>query len=615
MATDLKIPAQGSRFVQAESIQQTEPGILEFSFASTKPVQQSFGFTEILDLSGIDTSRVDSGVCALLLNHDPSLILGRVLAVWRVSNTLRCRCELGTTPTALQYGPDILAGLLRGVSCRYTLDSYRQSVGPDGEQVVTVSQWELLEITIASVPADSSVGVGRSCFTEGKVMPTQERAAREKERSRIRIVNAMVEKYAPRISGGMARAIEIGESCIDGEMTEEQARSMFADEILGSQQPIESARRPQPQSDGRPPGMAQRGAILGLGQKDIEAYSISRLISAVQSNNWQNAGLELECSRALQGKGFDGQNLIPVEALRVFNVQTSQAQAGALVGVEHHGESFIDALRAKTFAYELGAMRMDGLMGNIEIPRKTGVSSLGWVGEDVDLPESGPSFDKLNLRPRTVGAFCQLTRMLSVQSDPQVEQLILRDFAASLAREIDRTAVHGNGTTEPLGILNQPGVSSVALGTNGGLFTWDSIVALEGKVSDLNADSGSLGYVTSTRVKSKLKTSLKSATAGAEYIWMDSPQMNGEGMLNGYRAMASSTVRTDLTKGTGTNLSAAIFGNWSDLIIATWGVLDLQMNPYANFKSGRTEARLMLFADMAVRHAASFAVATDAITT
>ena len=603
---NLEIPKYQQRFMEAAP--QVDGELIKLSFASDYSVDRGHYF-ETLDPAGCDLSRVRAGSCPWLWNHDRDMILGSVTGAWQSGRKLYASVRPGNNPTTATYLEDIRAGIIPQTSCSYSLDEYQQRVRADGETELFVKSWTLLEISSVAVPADPGTGVGRSIQKNtGANMPSAQRL----ERERIRAIDSISQKYADTV-GGPVKAAELREQALESDLDEVETRSLFF-EASKFGEPIQSARQPLPQCDGMRPGMAQRGAILGLGQKDIEAYSISRLISAVQSNNWQNAGLELECSRALQGKGFDGQNLIPVEALRVFNVQTSQAQAGALVGVEHHGESFIDALRAKTFAYELGAMRMDGLMGNIEVPCKTGVSSLGWVNEDVDLPESGPSFDKLTLRPRTVGAFCQLTRMLSVQSDPQVEQLILRDFAASLAREIDRTAVHGNGTTEPLGILNQPGVSSVPLGTNGGLFTWDSIVALEGKVSDLNADSGSLGYVTSTKVKSKLKTSLKSATAGAEYIWMDSPQMNGEGMLNGYRAMASSTVRTDLTKGTGTNLSAAIFGNWSDLIIATWGVLSLEMNPYANFRSGRTEARVLLFADMAVRHAASFAVATDAIT-
>jgi HK97 family phage major capsid protein len=201
-------------------------------------------------------------------------------------------------------------------------------------------------------------------------------------------------------------------------------------------------------------------------------------------------------------------------------------------------------------------------------------------------------------------------------SDPAIEQLILKDFRLALATELDRTAITGTGTgNQPRGIINTPGIGSIALGTNGGPPTWESIVGLEREVAADNADSGSLGYVTSALGRSKLKTVLKSAVAGADYIWADDPKMQGMGRLNGCRAMASTTVPSNLTKGTGTNLSAIVYGDWSSLIIATWGVLSLEVDPYADFRKGRIATRVLLFADMAVRHAQSFAAITDMSTT
>jgi len=41
-------------------------------------------------------------------------------------------------------------------------------------------------------------------------------------------------------------------------------------------------------------------------------------------------------------------------------------------------------------------------------------------------------------------------------------------------------------------------------------------------------------------------------------------------------------VPSNLTNGTGINLSAVLFGNWSDLMIGEWGVLEILPNPYAN---------------------------------
>ena len=64
--------------------------------------------------------------------------------------------------------------------------------------------------------------------------------------------------------------------------------------------------------------------------------------------------------------------------------------------------------------------------------------------------------------------------------------------------------------------------------------------------------------------------------------------------------------------GGGTDESAIIFGNWSDLLIGEWGVLDLQVDPYSSGDDGGTIVRNFQSLDLAVRHAESFAATIDA---
>ena len=67
------------------------------------------------------------------------------------------------------------------------------------------------------------------------------------------------------------------------------------------------------------------------------------------------------------------------------------------------------------------------------------------------------------------------------------------------------------------------------------------------------------------------------------------------------------------TKGTGTNLSSIIYGNWNDLIIGEWGVLEILANPFgAGYNSGAVDIRAMQTIDLNVRHGASFSACTDA---
>ncbi|NJK40578.1 MAG: phage major capsid protein [Acaryochloridaceae cyanobacterium SU_2_1] len=71
-----------------------------------------------------------------------------------------------------------------------------------------------------------------------------------------------------------------------------------------------------------------------------------------------------------------------------------------------------------------------------------------------------------------------------------------------------------------------------------------------------------------------------------------------------------------MSKGTGTNLSAILFGNWADVLIGEWGVMEILPNPYgAGYNSGALDIRVMQTVDVAIRHPESFAVITDAVIT
>ena len=68
-----------------------------------------------------------------------------------------------------------------------------------------------------------------------------------------------------------------------------------------------------------------------------------------------------------------------------------------------------------------------------------------------------------------------------------------------------------------------------------------------------------------------------------------------------------------MTKGSGTNLSAIVYGNFSDLLIGMFGQLEILVDPYTYFAKGTVGVRALQSIDIAVRHAESFAAMTDAI--
>jgi HK97 family phage major capsid protein len=125
-----------------------------------------------------------------------------------------------------------------------------------------------------------------------------------------------------------------------------------------------------------------------------------------------------------------------------------------------------------------------------------------------------------------------------------------------------------------------------------------------------------MAYLTNAKAVGTLKK-LKSTTG--QYLWTNSPmgQRSGTpGEINGYTVARTNQARSNLTKGTGTNLSEVFFGDWSQVLVGEWGVVEILPNPYAAgiYEAGGVELRVLQSVDIGVRHAQSFAVMSDAIT-
>ena len=257
------------------------------------------------------------------------------------------------------------------------------------------------------------------------------------------------------------------------------------------------------------------------------------------------------------------------------------------------------------------ATKMLGLQDRVSIPRQTGGATAYWVAEGADLTESQAAFDQIELSPKTVGAYTEITRKLLSQSSIDIEFLVRRDLARALGLEIDRACIAGSGSgNQPTGIL--PRITTVNnnlidIATNGGAPTWEKIVELETKVAQNNAEIGSLRYLTNTRVRGKLKTTKQDSNISG-YVWSEN------NTLNGYETLVSNQIPFNLSKGTGNNLSALVFGNFADLIVGMWTGLDMLVNPYAKDLSGGIRVTVHQDLDIQIRYNESFSAIKDATT-
>jgi HK97 family phage major capsid protein len=341
-------------------------------------------------------------------------------------------------------------------------------------------------------------------------------------------------------------------------------------------------------------------------------YSLSRLLGAITSRRPADAGYELEISQELQRSTHRRTTgvLIPWGALQTRALTTSTASD---VVPTIHGD-LVEPLRNASRVAELGATILSGLQGNVSLPRQTGASTAQWVAESGTVTASDATFDSVTLTPKTVGALSRISRRLLLQSVPGIEEIIRKDLMAVIGLSIDQAALTGTGlSNQPTGIITDSGVSVVAIGTNGGAPVWATVVAMVGAAAAENALAGNLGFLTNGNVQAKLMGTFTNSTYGEVPLWGANP--DGTGTVAGYKALTSNQVPANLTKGTGTNLSALFFGNWADLVIGQWGALEVAIDESTYFSSGDIQLRVLADVDIAIRHPESFVVCKDVVTT
>ena len=364
--------------------------------------------------------------------------------------------------------------------------------------------------------------------------------------------------------------------------------------------------QPEPQ---RQPGRDDVDPAKGKAfeERDLRGYSLLRAINKLTRNEPLD-GLEREVSDEIakrngkQPTGFYFPNEIAFEARALDKA----AGAGAIATDLQTG-SFIDMLRSKTVLQTLGARFLTGLVGDLAIPKQTGGATAYWLNEGSSPTGSAPTIGQVALTPRTVGAYVDLTRKFILQSSISAEQFVRQDLALVLAGAIDKAAINGSGVgAEPLGLLQMSGVPTLPIGTNGGALTFANAVALESIIAAANADADTMAYLTNPKVRGAAKVTAK-AVGIPEMFW-------DEDSINGYRAVCSNLMPSTLTKGTGTALSAAIFGNWADLIVGFWSAVDITVDPYSLSTSGGVRIVALQDVDVAVRHPESFAKIVDITT-
>lgn len=281
-----------------------------------------------------------------------------------------------------------------------------------------------------------------------------------------------------------------------------------------------------------------------------------------------------------------------------------------VISTDYRGDQFVDMLRARSVVYRAGARMVTGLTGNVTIPSLTKSTGFAWVAENAAITPTDPEYDPITLAPKHGGGITEYSRNMLLQSSPEIETLFRSDMAQVIAGGIDKAAVKGGGSNEPVGILGTSGIGDVPGGTDGLAPTWLNVLALIATVEAGNGNA--MGFLTTPQAVGKMRGTVRVSSTDSRAI-MEEPNS-----LAGYPLQSSSNVPSNLVKGgSGAVCSALIFGDWSEVLIGTWSELDILVNPYETtaYTKGNVQIRAMCTVDVKLRHTASFAATKDLLTT
>ena len=570
---------------------QVEERTYEFPFSSEFPVARYFG-NEILSHEGesADLSRLNDGA-PLLFNHNPERVIGVVERAYIDGNKRRgyARVRFSRNAFAQEILGDVKDGVLRNVSFGYSIDKMEER--GSGDYVATA--WSPYEISVVSIPADNTVGIGRSLVPTPDAasaapspdpLPPMENTAPdlavvraeavEAERTRIAEISALCTKH---------QLADLGQQLVESGRSIDEARAAVLDKLNVPQETVNMS-----------------AAEIGLSAQESRRFSFLRAINYLANPTDRSAreaaAFEIEASDAAAAKlGRQSRGItIPQDVLRRdLNVGTASA-GGNLVATDLDAGSFIDLLRNASALDQAGATVLTGLTGNVAIPRQSGAATAYWIAESGAPTESQQTVDQVSLTPKTVAAYTDYSRRLMIQSSIDVENMVRGDLARVLALKIDLAGLYGTGSnSEPLGLKLTTGVGSedFAAGTP----TFAEVVALESDVATANALAGSPVYLMNAAMRGGLKTKAKDTGSGL-FV------MEGD-LVNGYRGVLSNQVASgDLW-----------FGNFADLIIGYFSGLDLMVDPYTHSTSGTVRVVAMQDVDIAVRHPESFTRGNDTL--
>ena len=564
---------------------QTDDRIRTFSLSSDTPIKYG-EISEILSHNPehVDLSRLNTEA-PLLWMHDTTQHIGRIVKAWLENGRLYISAKFSRSKLGSEKLQDLDDGIIRGLSVGAQVHKWEQS--EDGKSYIATS-WQPFEGSLVTTPADITVGVGRSLQIESTQPQEIEIMSEEIENKPAVDLNELRKLERDRQSRirDMGKVLGVSETEVNKALDSDIQPSDFFAQVSRNHKPAQAANK-----------------LPEISEKKAERYDLGRVLQAVAANK-ELTGLERDLSEELKDTfrsehGGTNSIVIPQTVLarnflkRVGQNAGTAADGGYMVPTETRNGSFIDILMQNTILGRRGAQVLEGLSGNVEIPKLTTGATMLHKSETADAELSQLVMGQLALSPKRATTQIYLSNQLLRQTAGVVEQIVMSHLQAVAANTWDKYGIVGTGRNDqPLGITALADKNTI---TYGGAAVYADIVSAMAKQMEDHTYTADSIWLMDSATWAKFAVLEVSSTAGQLAIDLVTNRIRG----HEYEVCSYLTDHK------------TIFGDIKQMVVGMFGGIEIIRENVTRAKSGETVLTAAMYYDIGAKYDQAFCVSTD----
>jgi len=506
---------------------------------------EDLGFREVIAPSAVTEDTINTSDVFCLFNHNPEKVLARSkygegsLSLTLDEKGLKYSFEVPNTELGNELLEHVRRGEIDGSSFAFIVSSEDGSEvweNINGTTHRTINKIEcLVDVSPVWTPAYSATSVSARALEKLNQMEQEKLEQLENEKD-IKPTEEQVEEV---------ESLERTDDETTNTEEEIETKANEEEEVKPEEEEEKDTDTTQEEVVEEEDKETRNHKFINQRQTMKQRFSLLKAIKAVAENRSidditaavNNAGMK-EMRKA--GLNTIGQIYLPTEK-RAVSVATEGVD---VVATDLY--DIIEPLRAKNVLLNAGAKFYTGLSNNVQLPVMTG-ANVGWAGEVGEAADGGTSFSNVQLTPKRLTAFVDISKMLLAQDSIGVENAIRMDLINAINSKLEQTILGKEAKTadKPAGMFNGKTPTKVT--------DFEGLVSLEALVEEKNV-LGDIAYIASPSAKASFRNMMKGSKGTAQLAYIDSS-------LDGTPVYSTSNVAA----------KQFIVGDFSNLAIGQFG--------------------------------------------